>query len=285
MKLSSNWSLMRGMGKQAAGRLVRRVLPPATIRLAHVEPGTTLAVNLRRHVMFWSGGLDRFEPYSVRVLRAAIESGDDVLDIGANIGFYATLFSRWAGDEGRVLAIEPEPENLVLLRRNLAENGCRNTVVCDHAVGAERGTAQFSLDAATGATGRLGESATQGELAVGSGAVRLIATRVETVDDLVERHWVNPRVIKMDIEGEEIRALRGAIRTLNTLRPVIVSELGGDEAGESIAFLGRSDYQLWDLETGSAVAAGDRPFMIVALPAEEVTEERGRRVLEALASH
>src|SRR4051794_15905847 len=215
MSLIDTWRQARGNGKKTMARLARRVLPRSTVSLSHIEPGVRLTVNLRRHVMFWSGGLARFEPSSVNILRAAVERGDVVFDVGSNIGFFTTLFSRWVGSEGCVVAVEPEPENLALLRRNLDSNHCGNVVVCDCAVGPEEGLAHFSLDQATGATGHLGRSATAGEVAVGTGKVRIIETRVETIDHLVECSPAPPQVVKMDIEGGELQALLGATRMLS----------------------------------------------------------------------
>jgi FkbM family methyltransferase len=274
----------RGGGKKTVARLARRVLPRATIRLAHIEPGLRLTVNLRRHVMFWSGGLARFEPATVRVLRAAIEPGDVVFDVGSNIGFFATVFSRWVGGKGRVVAVEPESENLELLRHNLDANGCGNVVVCDCAVGAAPGTAQFSRDEATGATGFLGVELTAGEVAVGTGKVQVIETRVETIDRLVEYHAAPPRVIKMDIEGGELRALEGAHWTLAGQRPIIVSELTGDDGPAAVEFLTCRGYRLWDLESGRDLGngSGPHPFMVAAIPEEELATGRSLRIQAAL---
>jgi FkbM family methyltransferase len=272
----------RGSGKKTVARLARRVLPRTTVSLAHVEPGLRLSVGLRRHVMFWSGGLARFEPSSVRVLRTAVHPGDVVFDVGANIGFFATLFSRWAGTGGRVFAVEPEPENLSLLRHNLEANRCDNVTVCDCAAGATRGVAHFSMDAATGATGHLGRSATAGEIAVGTGKVQVIETRVETIDHLVESRAAYPRVVKMDIEGGELSALEGAARTLSEHRPVVVSELTGDLGPDAVKFLGRRGYRMWDLESGRPLDEGQHPFMVVAIPEEGLEAERGRSIRQAL---
>src|SRR5205807_2152840 len=147
------WRRVKSDGRRFAARMARRALPNATVCLAHVEPDLTLRVHLRRNLMLWSGGLARFEPPCVRVLRAVAGRGDVVFDIGANIGFFSTLLSRWVGPEGRVVAVEPDPENLALLRRNLDENRCTNARVCASAIGAHRGFGDFSRDEATGATG------------------------------------------------------------------------------------------------------------------------------------
>jgi len=281
---AQTWMQARGRGKTVVARMARRVLPRTTVSLAHVEPDVRLTVNLRRHVMFWSGGLAKFEPYSVRILRAAVETGDVVLDVGANIGFFATLFSRWVGDDGRVLAVEPEPENLALLRRNLIDNGCRNATVCECAVGATRGVAHFSLDEATGSTGHLGISPTAGESAVGTGKVQVIPTDVETIDDLVAAHAVTPNVMKMDIEGGEARALEGASRTVAECRPIVVSELTGGRGPDAASWLAWNGYRIWDLESGRVATPEEHPFMVVAIPEEAVDGARARRVLDALDS-
>lgn len=282
MTLTETWRHARGGGKKAAARLARRMLPRTTVTLAHVEPDLRLTVSLRRHIMFWSGGLARFEPYAVRVLRAAVEPGDVIFDVGANIGFFSTLFSRWVGAEGRVLAIEPEPENLGLLRRNLERNRCGNVTVCASAVGAVEGIAQFSLDGATGATGHLGRAPTAGEMAVGKGEVQIIEAKVETIDGLVQRHAARPRVVKMDIEGGEVHALEGAVRTLADDRPIVVSELTGDGGPAAIARLAQAGYRMWDLESGQSVVADRHPFMVVGVPNEALDGGRDLKVQVAL---
>ena len=166
-RIESGWAAMKSGGRRAVARLARRVLPDATVRIAHVLPGVRLRVSVRRNVMFWSGGLARYEAECVRLINAAVEPGDVAIDAGANIGFFTTLLSRWVGENGRVAAIEPDFDNLRLLRLNLDENGCDNVGVIACAVGEVAGEASFSRDRATGATGRVGGGATAGEIAVG----------------------------------------------------------------------------------------------------------------------
>jgi len=47
-----------------------------------------------------------------------IAPGDVCLDIGANIGYYSVLFSNLVGPKGKVIAIEPDPDNFQLLIKN-----------------------------------------------------------------------------------------------------------------------------------------------------------------------
>ncbi len=280
---------LRTWGKRAVGRAARVLLPRKTISLAHVEPGLRLKVDLRRNLMFWWGGLSRFEPYSVSVYRAAIRPGDTIIDVGANVGFFTTLFSRLVQSNGQVLAFEPDPENLKLLRSNVAALGEKpNVTIVACAVGSEVGTANFSLDEATGATGHLGGTSTLGGMLYGDGKLRVLETPVETIDGVVHRMDLEPTVIKLDIEGGEFDALRGATTTIATYNPIIVSELGGEGGTQVMQFLFDRDYRIWNLETGrSATSLDDPPAMIVAVHETAIGSERGQgiqRVLQTLAS-
>ena len=100
--------------------------------------------------MFWSGGLARFEPFTVKALRAAVEPGDTVYDVGAQHRVLLDLLSRLVGPEGSVVAFEPEPENLALLRGTSSATACRNVTVAPVRPRRPPGTATFSLDEATG---------------------------------------------------------------------------------------------------------------------------------------
>jgi hypothetical protein len=150
------------------------------------------------------------------------------------------------------------------------------------AVGDQPGPADFSRDAATGSTGRLGRVETAGEWAVGRRRVEVVPIRVETLDDLIDDLGAAPTLLKIDIEGGEERAITGASRTIATARPIILAELNGD-AGRAVArSLDRSEYRLWDVESGRPVAAGEAPFLALGLPTEQFETPRGRRVRAVL---
>lgn len=284
MPVTTSIRRLQTWGKRTVGRVARGVLPHQTLTLRHVEPGLQLRVDLKRNLMFWWGGLSRFEPYSVAVFRAVIEPGDTIIDVGANVGFFTTLFSRLTGPHGRVVSFEPDPDNLTLLRANVAALGePSNVMILAAAVGAEPGTASFSLDQATGATGHLGADSTLGGTLYGDGKPHLLTIPVETIDGVVERQGVAPALIKLDIEGGEFPALRGASATLPTNKPVVMAELGGEEGPRAMQLLLDHGYRVWNLETGEpAFSAEAHPAMIVALHQSAIDSSRSRRVLDAL---
>jgi FkbM family methyltransferase len=195
----------------------------------------------------WLGTYERdLQNVFVRTVRA----GHVVWDIGANVGFFTLLAARLAGHTGRVIAIEPLPRNLDLLRRHLALNAVVNAAVLAQAVADAPGTALF----ATGASPSMGHLDPKHGLAV----------EVTTIDTLVESGAVPaPNVIKMDIEGAESRALAGARQTLVRHRPIILlSTHGWAQHDACWSLLDELGYDLSLRRDGAA----DGQYEVVATP-------------------
>src|SRR4051794_34975198 len=70
-----------------------------------------------------------WEAAETRFLSALLSEGDTFVDVGANVGYFSVLAARRIGAGGTVVAVEPEPRNLELLRANLHRNGCRRATV------------------------------------------------------------------------------------------------------------------------------------------------------------
>lgn len=64
----------------------------------------------------------KFEHKEIELLCSLVEPGDHVLDIGANIGLHTLYLSQAVGPDGRVIAVEPDPDNLRILRNNIETN-------------------------------------------------------------------------------------------------------------------------------------------------------------------
>lgn len=149
--------------------------------------------------------LGQRDPHVMRFLRAGVRPGAVVLDVGANIGTYAIPLARLAGPCGCVVAFEPHRPTRACLRHNVRRNRLTNVVVVPSAAGERSGAAHLVP------TTNLGEV----HLAPDSTRTGLPPTSVTTIDAEVDRLAL-PRVdfVKLDIEGFELAALRGAARTL-----------------------------------------------------------------------
>lgn len=141
-----------------------------------------------------------YEPYERRLLQSLIAPGTTVIDVGANIGLYTLLFARAAGDEGRVYAFEPEPENLRLLAHNIRTNGCTNVVIVPAAVAGRTGVATLFLSAQNRGDHRLFDP--------GDGR-RSIPVPTVTLDEEFAGHDGPIALVKIDIQGAEVEALSG----------------------------------------------------------------------------
>jgi FkbM family methyltransferase len=136
-------------------------------------------------------------------------------DVGANVGFYSLLASKLVGS-GKVFAFEPAPRNLAYLREHLALNRVANVQVLGLAVSDKNGSSNFETEE----TGFMGHLAGEGDITVPTA----------TLDSLVDDGAVlPPDYVKMDIEGAELMALRGAHQTFQRFRPVLFLATHGRE--------------------------------------------------------
>ena len=87
----------------------------------------------------------QYEPEETQFFIDNLKEGMRVVDVGANIGYYTTLFSRLVGTTGSVIAFEPDPTNFSLLEKNCKANGCRNVRLEQLALSDKNGVAQLHL--------------------------------------------------------------------------------------------------------------------------------------------
>jgi FkbM family methyltransferase len=151
-----------------------------------------------------------------------------VFDVGANKGVFTALISNLVGRDGRVHAFEPSPDTCTLLRATLTERARNpaNVVINTAAVGTEDGVATLHTPQQDHGQASLKTHDTgswAGEVAVGSVEVRIVA-----LDTYVSMHaLLHIDVVKMDVEGAELLAVRGFTAGLKSAQPVVVCELCG----------------------------------------------------------
>jgi FkbM family methyltransferase len=212
-------------------------------------------------LIFGGGELD---PNEFAFLAAFVRRGMCAVDVGANEGLYTLFLRQHVGNDGRVIAIEPSERERAHLRRNLGRNGFTDVEILSVAVADHSGRAALSV----------AEHDHAGHNALGPPAaawVRVAGTQdvpVETLDALAHRHrWPKVDLIKMDIEGMEFAALRGAEALLQRDRPLILFEaedesaaLRGESLGAMLRWLRKRGYVIMDFSgaDGSPAAIGDR---------------------------
>jgi FkbM family methyltransferase len=164
------------------------------------------------------------------------------VDVGANFGWFTGLFSLLAGERGHVVAIEPEPQNFALLSENVRMNALQNVSLHAVPVG-ERPKAVTMRLAHRGNPGRHSidtDGAAQGE-----------GMQLVTLDELLQPWPGRIALLKIDIEGYEIDALRGATTTLARCDRILVEyspamlRRFGHEPAEFFELIGRAGLEFW----------------------------------------
>jgi FkbM family methyltransferase len=148
------------------------------------------------------------EPGSTRFFASCLSKEDTVLDIGANIGYYALLE---APRVRRVFAAEPCPDNVERLRENIRINSCDNVVVVPKAFGGTVGTGRLNISSRSNWHSLLPARETTAGVPV----------EVTTVDAFAGRHE-RPTVVRMDVEGYELEVVRGMRETGSALSLVFI---------------------------------------------------------------
>jgi FkbM family methyltransferase len=150
-------------------------------------------------------------------LRRSLKPSDTFLDIGANVGYFTLMGSELVGPQGLVLAFEPSIRAIARLARNLQLSRSSNVLLFSFAAGETRAIERLCQATPS----NVGASALRGD------AIRRRTEMVPVVplDDMLAGLNVRPTVVKLDVEGFELFALRGMRRTLAECQPTVVCEL------------------------------------------------------------
>lgn len=158
-----------------------------------------------------------YEPFSTAIAKKNIKKGDTVLDIGAYIGYYTLIFAALVGREGRVFAFEPEPESFTLLKKNIAANHYENVTALNKAVADYTGKTALYLSGVNKTDSRVYDS--QDNRAH-------IEVKSVCLDQYFQDYAAGVDFIKIDIQGAEVKALRGMINLLKRSKNIkILTEL------------------------------------------------------------
>lgn len=251
---------LQGLESFALLETATAVLAPATARLTPVPrwsrfyglPGGSLTT-LLRYVQFtrldeprymqWLEGLEvlitpreqmsqavyvsgLYEPCTSVVLRRLLHAGDTFVDVGANVGWFSLLASRWVGPHGLVLSVEPSQRECSRLRGHVAHNHLTNVRVLQIAAGREEGEGVLHVaDERHSGLNTLKPAFMYDDVRE-SYTERV---RVVPLDALVEREGI-PRVdvIKIDVEGAEYDVVMGARNIIERHRPLLILEVAGE---------------------------------------------------------
>ena len=184
------------------------------------------------------------EVEATKTTQNLLKKNDVVLEIGANIGYYALMEAKIVGDKGKIYAIEPEPHNVEMLRKNVDINNYSDIIdVFPLAVSDKDSFVNLQVS-----------KFSNRHILSTKSDTNTIKIRSVTIDSfLIDKR--TPKLIRMDVEGAELAVIKGASKTLQNnlkifmeIHPRELREFGGD-ARELLHLLKKHSFKLSKLIT------------------------------------
>lgn len=195
--------------------------------IAPMKSGGRIIVDTRSRTERYSFYSGRYDTEEIRFILSILPNAPQILDVGANVGFYAVPLAMICKRKcGKLHAFEPVPQNFRRLSENLAINQLSDFVVV-HEIGLSNRSGRASITLREDFSG--GSSTGNASIAIEDGkdqAFQTISIETKTLDELYGAGIIgNIDFIKLDIEGHELAFLEGGRSTLAATRPIIGIEI------------------------------------------------------------
>ena len=195
-------------------------------------------------------GLGKKKFQEIHYLEKIIKPGFYCIDIGANVGYFSFFMSKYCGNGGKVIAVEPVKVFSEIWEKNVRKTKKNNAVLCQYALGEENKEVKMGMPVVDGG--------------IHHGMTKIISQGDNSYEKLFD---VNMRIpdelfkdiekidfVKIDVEGYENIVFNNMRETLSKYKPLIQSELGGEyNREESIRILSELSYEPYILQNDSLI--------------------------------
>lgn len=232
-------------GKQYLFRIVRSVYDPPRRLAAYLKFEGVFTLDLPGGarmklfndnstiptMLFWKG-LKGHEPCSVDVWCKLSRNASTVVDLGANFGLFG-LLAKGIRPDGTVLLMEPLARNVARIQHNFMINGWQ-AITVTKAVGDREGSITFyDMDTLDNTIGSIDEAfVRKHQHHTNIIPIDVPMTRLDTV--VAEQNLTRVDLMKIDVEGAEVRTLNGALNTITNHRPNILLEVTDAASAELV---------------------------------------------------
>lgn len=169
---------------------------------------------------------EMYEPETSSLLTSVLREGDTFVDVGTHVGFFSTLAASLVGSAGRVVSFEPEERNFRQLSEHVSINGFTNVDAICAAVGSEQRAAELWVNVDNDGGHALWDVGRHGFNAKSRRSPKSRMVQVTTLDsEFAGEQRDIPKLIKIDVEGSELRVLQGAEGLLRRQVPYVVCEI------------------------------------------------------------
>lgn len=259
-------ALKSGLLETQTWRLIHRLRKHYGSQAQPIELETLFDDNIRvrasldSHIeaqLFWQG-FQEADINAVQWLKKLLPKDGVFIDVGANIGSFSLVAARHA-PQGQIIAFEPSAYHLSRLEHNIALNNFNHVHVVRCGLSDHTGSATLHLPFNSNSISNTGGASLFAE-------TREAHLETETIqllrlDDYIESNALSRLdVIKLDIEGAELMALRGAENTLRQFRPHMIMEVdlqnlsrAGQSSETLLACLKTLDYEVQRIQASGVL--------------------------------
>jgi FkbM family methyltransferase len=158
-----------------------------------------------------------YEGQLQKIIKQRVSSGDIVLDIGANIGFFSLFLSKTVGSKGKVYAFEPIPKTFDICKKNIEINKVRNIFTFQFALSNKCDKVTFRVK---------GDNYSMASMVWFKNDHDVEEIQIETkkLDQIKEISNKRISFIKIDVEGAEGKVIQGGLNVISQNRPTIYLE-------------------------------------------------------------
>lgn len=164
------------------------------------------------------------EPYATELMTNKIlKPGMVILDIGANIGWFAFHEAKTIGETGRIYAIEPIEDNVSAVKRGIKENKFKNMEVFHLGLAEEDGEKEIAVMKFSNSASmfNMEEASDHYKLHAGSWKIGSTTVKTQTLDSFIAEQGIiveDIDMLRMDVEGYEVEIIMGATETLKNMK-------------------------------------------------------------------
>lgn len=189
----------------------RKTIQLQDSRVYYIDPVSNLGLQLQKH--------GTYEPETTKIISTLLKEGDTFVDLGCNEGYFAILAGKICGTQGKVFAIEPQERLWDIIIKNSQLNGLSNIELVPYGIGSIQTELLLNLYPSTNSGASSFSSAYNFTISARWLRKKLYGTqvvKVVTLDDLKNGFPADIKLIKIDIEGFEYEALKGATLLLQS---------------------------------------------------------------------
>jgi FkbM family methyltransferase len=204
-------------GKERVVDYIRKFLSfsEGTMREAIIDNDVPIFVDIFERIQSYMYFIGEFERYETKKFIHAINPGNVVMDLGANIGYYSLIASKYIGHEGHVFSFEASPKVYESLCKNCSL-GNKNISHFNLAIADKEGKLKFNLPQ---------NPQEQGSGSLSTNNTGDIEVESISIDQFVQTENITRLdFIKMDIEGAEVKAFLGMKETISKYKPKMLFE-------------------------------------------------------------